>query len=636
MQRRIAALCAAGLTIGLSVAVATGPAAAEPVEPDDTGAMMLVLDASGSMAEKVSGGGTKIDAARSALDTVIDRLPQEQPVGLRVYGATVFDRSEPGACTDSQQVVALGTDNRDELRAAVADYKPYGETPIGHALREAAEDLGDEGRRTIVLVSDGEPTCDPDPCKVAARLTRQGFDLKVDVVGLDVRGQARSKLRCIADRGNGTYYDADSAEDLVETLVTAQTRASRPFDLTGEPVVGTPTPDSAPTIGDGQWLDTVPAGDGSLWYRIDRTAPGSTIHVGIAHLASGDANIGESATVALFDGPGGTRCTSASSFGRLDALGHAGTHTAAAGPGDCDGASAVYVEVSLALDFAEAAGDPIEIAVYEEPPIVGLAKPREQPGPHAWTTLEPGTPDRSVRPGTAVSNAPVVSDGTYGLDINPGETQVLAIPLDWGQDLQAQFDGEVTRTRQAAAREQPDIRIVGPLRQRVGGGPTDQALGDDWTTSLPFDRTSAYRWGRQSFPVAPDNRFAIADAWAGSSLPGLRYVVVSLPERAPAPVEYMLTLRTNGTAGDGAPQYEEVEGLTPPRADSRLVTADGREDTGAAADPAEEPSEAPTTAAPADADSADGGLPWLPIGLGAAVVVGLAAGAAVVARRRRA
>lgn len=75
MQRRIAALCAAGLTIGLSVAVATGPAAAEPVEPDDTGAMMLVLDASGSMAEKVSGGGTKIDAARSALDTVIDRLP---------------------------------------------------------------------------------------------------------------------------------------------------------------------------------------------------------------------------------------------------------------------------------------------------------------------------------------------------------------------------------------------------------------------------------------------------------------------------------------------------------------------------------------------------------------------------------
>ena len=40
----------------------------------------------------------------------------------------------------------------------------------GSALKGAAEDLGTEGKRTIVLLSDGEPTCSPDPCKVAKDL----------------------------------------------------------------------------------------------------------------------------------------------------------------------------------------------------------------------------------------------------------------------------------------------------------------------------------------------------------------------------------------------------------------------------------------------------------------------------------
>jgi Ca-activated chloride channel family protein len=63
------------------------------------------------------------------------------------------------------------TGNRSALRQALRTYRPYGETPIGFALQEAAEDLGDEGRRTVVLVSDGEPTCDPDPCEVARDLS---------------------------------------------------------------------------------------------------------------------------------------------------------------------------------------------------------------------------------------------------------------------------------------------------------------------------------------------------------------------------------------------------------------------------------------------------------------------------------
>ncbi|WP_141711915.1 vWA domain-containing protein, partial [Jiangella alba] len=170
---------------------------------------------------------TRIDAAKDALRQVIAGLPDDQEVGLRVYGAEVFSQNDPGACTDSQLIAAPDTGNRDALTAALDDYEPYGETPIGHALQEAGKDLGTEGPRTIVLVSDGEPTCAPDPCEVATQLAGDGVDVRIDVVGLDVDEAARDKLRCIADNGHGTYYDAKDADDLVRSLDTSTTRASR-------------------------------------------------------------------------------------------------------------------------------------------------------------------------------------------------------------------------------------------------------------------------------------------------------------------------------------------------------------------------------------------------------------------------
>ncbi len=139
---------------------------------------MLVLDSSGSMAEPAGGGATKIQAAKQALRDVVAALPDDAVVGMRVFGAEVFDRDQPGACTDSQQVVAPGTDNRDALLREVERYRPFGETPIGFALRQAAQDLDPDTARSIVLVSDGVATCDPDPCEVAKELSAQGVALR--------------------------------------------------------------------------------------------------------------------------------------------------------------------------------------------------------------------------------------------------------------------------------------------------------------------------------------------------------------------------------------------------------------------------------------------------------------------------
>ncbi|MDR7255026.1 hypothetical protein J2X46_004028 [Nocardioides sp. BE266] len=223
----LACLACELLLVGVLVVAAPPTSAAEGAPDGAAGKLMLVLDSSGSMKEKVPGGQTKIAAAKEALHRVVKQLPAEQAVGLRVFGAEVFSRNDKDACQDSQLRVPVGTGNQAVLDDAIDSYKPYGETPIGYALGQAAKDLGSEGERSIVLVSDGEPTCEPDPCQVAKDLSKQGIELKIDVVGLDVDAKTGDTLRCIAENGHGTYYDVDNADDFATSLIKVTTRAAR-------------------------------------------------------------------------------------------------------------------------------------------------------------------------------------------------------------------------------------------------------------------------------------------------------------------------------------------------------------------------------------------------------------------------
>ena len=625
-MRSTAIALATTLLLGIA---SFGPASA--ADGDSPGRMMLVLDSSGSMKEKASGGETKIAAAKQALGEVISSLPADQAVGLRVYGAKVFSRDDAGACKDSQKVVDPGTDNRDALRRAVSSYKPYGETPIGYALQQAGKDLGGEGQRTIVLVSDGEPTCAPDPCKVAKDLSKQGIDLKIDVVGLDVSGKARDKLRCIASAGHGTYYDADDAESLTESLDVSSTRASRPFDLTGKPVEGTARAADAPVITRGQYLDTFGADDGR-WYQVKRSVTNSTFHVGVTHRSPREGNLGYMAYVGIYAGPDENRCSYETSFARGN-IAYTAASSWKRGDDPCNTANTLWVNVKPASTQDDFAGDPVEIVVYEEPPLADPTGNDVAPMPAkpTWTTLTPGAPKTGIVPGTSISNAPVVTDGSYALDINPGETQVVAVPLDWGQNLQAQFDGKVTAQHHDSTFDSPWVQVLGPIREAVD---TDDygfdSKPDDWAPRLSRlpDGMTDYRTGSQSYTIGYRNRAEVEAHLSGSSLPGLRYVQVSYPEESETPLAYTLTLKTNGDAGEGAPTYKNVAGLVAPKADSALVTGSGTvSDTKPAAGEPE-----PASAAPKDDE---GGLPILPIGLSVVGVV-LIAGAFVVLRRARA
>ncbi|MGC4939626.1 vWA domain-containing protein [Kribbella sp. DT2] len=582
--RRPSALLLAGAVLLAGHSISTAHAA--PADGDD-GKLVLVLDSSGSMAEPAGGGQTKIVAARTALTRVVGKLPENAQVGLRVYGATVFKRSQPGACTDTQLTVPIGTGNRPALRTAISKYKPYGETPIGYSLQEAAKDVGTEGQRTIVLVSDGEATCAPAPCDVARSIAKQGIDLKIDVVGFKVSGKARSDLQCVAREGRGDYYDADSTDDLEAGLDRLSTRAFRPFRISGTPVQGTAAQPGSPELVPGLYSDKFDLKDKLKHYTLKRTIPGSTLRAGISFRRPSEATslvIQTELQVATLDGEDCSK-----SYPRVQE-GEQGFATGTATswtkfkkePGKCANDDALVLTVDPGKDFREIKDVAYEIRVDEEPPVEDTTSLPAEANDPTWVAM-PGTTPRDIVPGSSFPDAPLLEAGTYKTTLMPGELQLYKVKADWGQRIQAQATVPPLSGATADALglvRYLDTAVISPngeeafsvFAKGAPGGPGGKrgVLTKRGVTQAITTKEIRYM-----------NRDGANNQDTGTSIPGEYYVVVSLTRKdgdTPFTVPMTLTVGTPGTAGAGKPAY--TDGATPVAGDSVTPSATPSEPTG--------------------------------------------------------
>ncbi|TWD75011.1 Ca-activated chloride channel family protein [Kribbella amoyensis] len=634
-----AAVLTAVLSAVLPAALSAPPAFADP-EPD-SGKLVLVLDSSGSMKEPAGDGQTKIVAARTALTRVVGKLPEKAEVGLRVYGATVFKRSQPGACTDTQLTVPIGTGNRPQLRTAIAQYKPYGETPIGYSLQQAAKDLGPDGKRTIVLVSDGEATCAPEPCEVARSIAKQGIDLKIDVVGFRVGAKARSQLQCVAREGRGDYYDADSTEDLEAGLDRLSTRAFRPFRLSGKPVEGGPQQEGSPVLAPGHYSDTFGDDQTAKYYTIKRTIPKSTLRAGVSFRRPSGGSFVVQAEVKLktlggdqcgwsypraFEGDQGLATGTASSWSDWQE--------------SCSESEQMVLTISPGKDYKEIRGVPFELRINEEPPVADTTTLPEAADDPTWTSM-PGATPTDIVPGSSFPDAPLLAPGSYKTTLMPGELQLYKVRLDWGQRIQAQVT--VPKLGAATGKAVDGIRyldtaVISPIGEDVyavfakempGGSGKRGVLTKEGVIQAITTKEIRYQ-----------NRDGANNQDTGTSTPGDYYVAVSLtrkPNDKAFTVPMTLTVGTVGTAGTGKPEY--VDGATPVAGDSVTPSATPSEEQ-PTEQSSEEPSGDKTEAGGPVKDNGstdDSGTPYGLIGGlgGAAVVLMLLGGWAVFRLRKK-
>lgn len=184
----------------------------------------LILDASGSMQAKLKNGVKRINAAKEAVETLINNTPANIRMAFRAYGHQSHRRKKN--CKDTQLLTDFKPigENKNEVITKAKSLKAQGYTPISLVLELAANDLKREQQaqsRVVTLVSDGKETCKGDPCAVAKALAAADASLVIHTIGFAVDVAARYELQCIAKAGRGTYFEADDADKLAEKLSTA-------------------------------------------------------------------------------------------------------------------------------------------------------------------------------------------------------------------------------------------------------------------------------------------------------------------------------------------------------------------------------------------------------------------------------
>ena len=182
---------------------------------EDNPRAVIIFDASGSMWGQIN-GVTKLEIARDALKNVVTEWNPSVELGLTVYG-----HRKKGDCNDIETVIPAGKVDKNKVIRTVMDIQPKGKTPISRSLRKVADELKyTEEKATIILISDGKETCDPDPCAAAKALEQEGIDFITHVIGFNVDKKTSQQLECIAHATGGEYFSAKNAAGLNKAMKT--------------------------------------------------------------------------------------------------------------------------------------------------------------------------------------------------------------------------------------------------------------------------------------------------------------------------------------------------------------------------------------------------------------------------------
>lgn len=610
---------------------------------EDPGKLLLMLDSSGSMNEDDPSGGSKMDAAKKALTGVVDDLPKDADVGLRVYGAKEEGgKPTKAACADTQLVAPIKPLDKSGLKKTIKGFTAKGETPIAHSLEKGLDDLGTKGKRNIVLVSDGEESCSPDPCPAVKKLVKDGVDLQIDTVGFGVEGKTRTQLECIAEAGQGTYYDAEDADELTTSLAKVSQRAIRGFTVDGDPITTTASEAKAPTVKPGRYTDTISVSDEARHVKLKRT-PGSTVTLSLVARPSTRENTDEENWRITLSTPDGEECGEDSEVG-LDFFRAGSSITVSATANNAvtddetaDDPCATSSELVAEIEHTEG-GDsdlPLQLVYVEEPAVENADSLPQALDPEevAPKKAKGGGKAQPAIGGGGFGDAATLEPGSHTDTILPGEQLYYRVRVEHGQE--AAFTAGIATTGPELKLDNsqsnlftvnawtPSLRKITRTssedldnRESLGHG-TDSLVLGEYVPEVRYRNKNAEQAQFQSYDMLPR-----------ISLPGYYYFAIGRndirdgPGAAPVTVE--IDVDVNGkVTGQPKAMRGPLPGTDP---------SDGDAATGGAS-PTTGGSASGEDAAPKGDDDSSSALPW--IGGGLAVVIALGAGGWLLLRRLR-
>lgn len=610
--------------------------------------VVVVTDFSGSMNEKDadSKGTTRIAAAKTAVKGLLAETPKDSRLGLVVYGA----RND--SCDDIQTLNKVGAFDAAALGKQVDGLQAKGNTPIGPALKHAAKELeGIEGPKAMVLVSDGEPNCEPPPaCDVAKELAGQGIDLTVHTIGFKISGNAKARetLRCIAEATGGSYTDVDDAGSLQEAMKQETLRALAGYQSQGIEVEGGPTAPDAEEIVAGQYVVKLPTGE-EPW---DENAVDNRRYFSVPfhegwdvavtatlvppHIESGaeaqSRRILKLTQVNPSGDAGGGQFDNQSQSGFLD---ESDLMTSIVLRGDSgflngDGqrhafsitrSGEAWLQQDLEIEFT------VGYVKSDSYDVADVADPGAAPG-----DTKSGQPT-AVSGGSSFNNATVLKPGdTISDNINAGERRYFAVPVETGQSLRAVVDIPASEGVASVG-----FAAYNPLRQKMEFKPKNDAQNHiNGSMTAVVGNGGSTMDGALKWPIVPMN-IAESGQQAAHAVGGMQYLVLGRnyddkSNKAALP----FTLRTH-VWGEESDQGLKV--LTTPE-EYKAEFGDPEADMEASASPSaspsaseeesEEPSEEPSeqeTPKASDSEATNdeqGDFPLVPVlgGVGGVLVIG--------------
>ena len=194
-------------------------------------ALEVVLDASGSMLQRQD-GVRRIDIAKATLSALLrDTVPAGTPFALRVFG-----HLEADSCRTDLEVPLAPLDT-DAVLGLIGGIEAMNlaRTPIAHSLDLVESDLSTvDGERVVILITDGEETCDGDPAAAISTLRGKGTDLRVNIVGYAIDDLSlAATFADWAELGGGAYFSADNEDQLAEALTAAAQPSFSAVDANG-------------------------------------------------------------------------------------------------------------------------------------------------------------------------------------------------------------------------------------------------------------------------------------------------------------------------------------------------------------------------------------------------------------------